>query len=90
MITPAALAHVPLFASARDGALGPIVARSADIHVVTILVRGQKLSSNMSQYLIDQLAKKRNVFIQYGAECIGVDGTDDTNRSTSHIQTAHF
>ena len=33
MITPAALAHVPLFASAHDGALGPIVARSADIHV---------------------------------------------------------
>jgi len=44
---------------------------------VTILVRGQKLSSSMSQYLIDQLAKKRNVFIQYGAECVGVGGTDD-------------
>jgi thioredoxin reductase (NADPH) len=44
---------------------------------VTILVRGQKLSSSMSQYLIDQLAKKRNVFIEYGAECISVAGTDD-------------
>ncbi|HXM05948.1 MAG TPA: cyclic nucleotide-binding domain-containing protein, partial [Candidatus Acidoferrum sp.] len=33
MITPAMLAHIPLFASAHDGGLGPIVARSADIHV---------------------------------------------------------
>jgi thioredoxin reductase (NADPH) len=44
---------------------------------VTILVRGQKLSSSMSQYLIDQLAKKTNVFIEYGAECVSVGGTDD-------------
>ena len=44
---------------------------------VTILVRGQKLSSSMSQYLIDQLAKKRNLFIQYGAECVAVGGADD-------------
>jgi thioredoxin reductase (NADPH) len=31
----------------------------------------------MSQYLIDQLAKKSNVHIQYGAECVAVSGTDD-------------
>ncbi|HEY3674804.1 MAG TPA: NAD(P)/FAD-dependent oxidoreductase, partial [Candidatus Tumulicola sp.] len=44
---------------------------------VTILVRGQQLSSSMSQYLVDQLSKKHNVFIEYGAECIEVGGTDD-------------
>jgi thioredoxin reductase (NADPH) len=44
---------------------------------VTILVRGQKLASSMSQYLIDQLATKSNVFIEYGAECVRVHGTDD-------------
>jgi thioredoxin reductase (NADPH) len=44
---------------------------------VTLLVRGQKLSSSMSQYLIDQLAKKSNVHIQYGAQCVSVSGTDD-------------
>ncbi|HEY1429069.1 MAG TPA: FAD-dependent oxidoreductase, partial [Candidatus Tumulicola sp.] len=43
---------------------------------VRILVRGQRLSSSMSQYLVDQLAKKRNVFIEYGAECVSVSGTD--------------
>jgi thioredoxin reductase (NADPH) len=44
---------------------------------VTILVRGQKLASSMSQYLIDQLATKGNVFIEYSAECVSVRGTDD-------------
>ena len=33
MITPEALAHLPLFESARDEALATIVSRSADLHV---------------------------------------------------------
>jgi thioredoxin reductase (NADPH) len=42
---------------------------------VTILVRGEKLSASMSQYLIDELAKKENVRIEYTCECVSVTGT---------------
>ena len=42
---------------------------------VTILVRGEKLSASMSQYLIDELAKKENVRIEYTCDCVSVTGT---------------
>ncbi|MGA7201308.1 MAG: FAD-dependent oxidoreductase [Candidatus Cybelea sp.] len=43
---------------------------------VTIVVRGEKLSASMSQYLIDELKKMDNVSIQYACECVSVTGTD--------------
>jgi thioredoxin reductase (NADPH) len=43
---------------------------------VTIVVRGEKLAASMSQYLIDELAKKENVRIEYTCECVGASGTD--------------
>ena len=42
---------------------------------VTIMVRGEKLAASMSQYLIDELEKKENVFIEYTCECVSVGGT---------------
>ena len=42
---------------------------------VTIMVRGEKLAASMSQYLIDELAKKENVRIEYVCECVNVTGT---------------
>lgn len=42
---------------------------------VTIMVRGEKLAASMSQYLIDELEKKENVFIEYTCECVSVSGT---------------
>ena len=43
---------------------------------VTILVRGEKLSASMSQYLIDELNKMNNVQIEYTCECVSATGTD--------------
>lgn len=42
---------------------------------VTILVRGERLSASMSQYLIDELKKKENVRIEYACDCVSVTGT---------------
>ena len=42
---------------------------------VTMLVRGPSLAASMSQYLIDQLATKRNVTIETQAEVIAVEGS---------------
>jgi thioredoxin reductase (NADPH) len=43
---------------------------------VTIMVRGEKLAASMSRYLIDELAKKDNVRIEFGCECISVSGAE--------------
>ena len=42
---------------------------------VTMLVRGPSLAASMSQYLINQLATKRNVTIETQAEVIAVEGS---------------
>ena len=42
---------------------------------VTMLVRGPSLAASMSQYLINQLATKRNVAIETQAEVIAVEGS---------------
>jgi thioredoxin reductase (NADPH) len=42
---------------------------------VTIMVRAEKLSASMSQYLIDELEKKENVHIEYTCECVSVTGS---------------
>jgi thioredoxin reductase (NADPH) len=42
---------------------------------VTILVRGEKLSASMSQYLIDELKKRSNVHLERTCECVSVSGT---------------
>jgi thioredoxin reductase (NADPH) len=41
---------------------------------VTLLIRGEGLSATMSQYLIDQLASKANIFVQTHTEVLGVSG----------------
>jgi thioredoxin reductase (NADPH) len=43
---------------------------------VTILVRGKKLASSMSQYLVDELATKANVRIEVECEIVNVVGTN--------------
>jgi thioredoxin reductase (NADPH) len=43
---------------------------------VTILVRSNGLSSTMSQYLIDELARKANVTIEPHSEIVAAQGTD--------------
>ncbi len=43
---------------------------------VTLLVRGPALAASMSQYLIDQLATKANIFIETMSEVSAVEGTD--------------
>jgi thioredoxin reductase (NADPH) len=42
---------------------------------VTMLVRGPSLAASMSQYLINQLATKRNVTLETQAEVIAVEGS---------------
>ncbi|HEY8259422.1 MAG TPA: FAD-dependent oxidoreductase [Gemmatimonadales bacterium] len=41
---------------------------------VTMLVRGRTLAASMSQYLVEQLEKKKNVSIEYHAECVRLVG----------------
>jgi thioredoxin reductase (NADPH) len=41
---------------------------------VTMLVRGPSLAASMSQYLIDQLARKANVTVETDVEVTGVEG----------------
>jgi thioredoxin reductase (NADPH) len=43
---------------------------------VTILVRGAALASTMSQYLIDQLAQRRNISVEVHTKVVSVQGTD--------------
>lgn len=43
---------------------------------VTMLIRGPSLAASMSQYLIDQLARKDNVTIETQAEVIRAEGVD--------------
>ena len=47
---------------------------SAYARSVTILVRGGTLAASMSQYLIDELAKKENVRIELSCECVSMNG----------------
>jgi thioredoxin reductase (NADPH) len=49
---------------------------------VTMLVRGRSLAASMSQYLINQLAAKRNVEIRYNTELVAVDGRDHVEQVT--------
>jgi thioredoxin reductase (NADPH) len=41
---------------------------------VTLLVRGASLERSMSQYLIAQLAQRRNIFVETGTNVVSVDG----------------
>jgi thioredoxin reductase (NADPH) len=43
---------------------------------VTLVVRGRSLEESMSQYLIDQLATKTNVHVEYEAEVVEARGGD--------------
>jgi thioredoxin reductase (NADPH) len=43
---------------------------------VTMLVRGDGLASTMSQYLIDQLASRRNIRIEAHTKVVSVEGQD--------------
>jgi thioredoxin reductase (NADPH) len=43
---------------------------------VTLLVRGETLRKSMSQYLIDELATKENIFVEVESEVVAVQGTD--------------
>jgi thioredoxin reductase (NADPH) len=49
---------------------------------VTMLVRGRSLAASMSQYLIDQLAAKRNLEIRYNTELVAVDGREHVEQVT--------
>jgi thioredoxin reductase (NADPH) len=49
---------------------------------VTMLVRGRSLAASMSQYLIDQLATKRNVDLRFNTEVVAVDGRDHVEQLT--------
>jgi thioredoxin reductase (NADPH) len=43
---------------------------------VTILYRGESLAKRMSQYLIDQLATRPNIDVQFGTEIVAAHGED--------------
>ncbi|MFL5494637.1 MAG: FAD-dependent oxidoreductase [Gemmatimonadales bacterium] len=43
---------------------------------VTMLVRGRSLAASMSQYLVEQLERQRNVKVETGVEVTGVEGKD--------------
>jgi thioredoxin reductase (NADPH) len=49
---------------------------------VTILVRGESLSSSMSHYLIEQLKTKANVRVQVNSEIVGAHGEDNLQEIT--------
>jgi thioredoxin reductase (NADPH) len=49
---------------------------------VSMLVRGRSLAASMSQYLIDQLATKRNVDLRFNTEVVAVDGRDHVEQLT--------
>jgi thioredoxin reductase (NADPH) len=42
---------------------------------VTLLVRGGDLAATMSHYLVDRLASRENVFVEYRTQVTGVRGT---------------
>jgi len=43
---------------------------------VVMLVRGPSLNSTMSQYLIDQIKKTKNIEVEYNSQVVEVHGTD--------------
>lgn len=43
---------------------------------VTMLVRGESLSTSMSKYLIDECARKPNIEVQYGVQLVEAHGAD--------------
>jgi thioredoxin reductase (NADPH) len=47
---------------------------SAHARSVTILYRGQTLEKSMSRYLVDQLATRANIHVEYRAEVVGAHG----------------
>jgi thioredoxin reductase (NADPH) len=47
---------------------------SAHARSVTILYRGDRLEKSMSRYLIDQLAARSNIDVQFRSEVVAVDG----------------
>jgi len=63
---------------------------------VTLLVRGKDLDSTMSQYLIDQLAERHNIFVETETRVVSVLGDDciesietDTKGRSSRFRKAH-
>jgi thioredoxin reductase (NADPH) len=47
---------------------------SAHARSVTILYRGETLEKSMSRYLVDQLATRANIHVEYRAEVVGAHG----------------
>src|SRR5437773_4242018 len=60
---------------------------------VTMLVRGDALSANMSQYLEDQIAATKNIIVKLNTSLVGVKGQSHCetvtfmNRRTSAVET---
>ncbi|MFZ0591294.1 MAG: FAD-dependent oxidoreductase [Bryobacteraceae bacterium] len=52
---------------------------------VTVLVRGRELRSNMSQYLIENLARKSNVAVETSTELVVVGG----QKRVEYVRTLH-
>lgn len=53
---------------------------------VRLLIRGPGLAASMSQYLIDQLRTKRNIYLEPFTEVAGVEGQDRLNYITARTQ----
>lgn len=52
---------------------------------VTVLVRGRELKSNMSQYLIENIARKSNVAVETSTELVSVGG----QKRVEYVRTLH-
>lgn len=51
---------------------------------VTLLVRGQTLSSSMSNYLIEQIAARPNITVRTGTEVVGASGAGRLEQLSLH------
>jgi thioredoxin reductase (NADPH) len=49
---------------------------SEHARTVTIVYRGDSLAKSMSQYLVDQLEKRPNIEVMFGAEVVAAHGED--------------
>lgn len=62
-------------------------------HHVTLLVRGDSLSSTMSDYLVQQIRSTPNIEIRFGAEVVGGEGAERMqtlqirNRTSNTVET---
>jgi thioredoxin reductase (NADPH) len=59
---------------------------SAHARSVTILYRGETLEKSMSRYLVEQLASRANIHVEYRAEVVGAHG--DVSLEAIDVQSA--